>query len=60
MPVLDLTGLGFFGKEKEGTGSWSKISATLENSSKVYGFRVDCVSESIGKMTDSIARSISI
>lgn len=36
--------------------SWSKISNVLENSSKVYGFRVDFMADSITKMTNTISR----
>ena len=37
--------------------SWKKIASTLENDSKLYGFRVDSMSDVINKMQGRLIRS---
>lgn len=38
--------------------AWSIFSSVLEGSSKIYGYRVDGMSENINKMSQSILRNI--
>ena len=56
VPIIDVSEMRLFWGADDGT--WSKVSSTLENSSKIYGYRVDSVSESIGKLTNSMSRSL--
>lgn len=45
MPVLNVNDLSYNDNQDDGT--WSKISSTLENGSKVYGYRVDSMTETM-------------
>jgi len=55
VPVIDITELDSIKNNDE--SAWSKISNVLENSSKVYGFRVDFIAETIHKITNNISRA---
>lgn len=41
VPLVNVSDLKSYYSQDE--GSWSKMSSTLENSSRIYGFRVDSV-----------------
>lgn len=55
VPVIDVTCLQAI-KNNDDT-AWTKISNVLENSSKVYGYRVDFIADGVNKMTSNMARS---
>jgi chemotaxis signal transduction protein len=55
VPIIDVTSMGAIKQNDD--NSWSKISNVLENSSKIYGYRVDFMADVINKMTNNISRS---
>lgn len=55
VPLIDVSTLQVI-KNNDDT-SWNKISSVLQNSSKVYGLRVDFMTDSLNKMTNNINRN---
>jgi hypothetical protein len=55
VPLIDVSAL--HAVDGPDDNSWNKISSVLENSSKVYGFRVDFIVDCVNKITNYMSRS---
>lgn len=58
MPIIDIRSLESVRDNSE--GSWSVASNTLENSSKLYAYRVDFMGENVSRISNIITRNMMI